>query len=178
MRVYLPGTLATLRAALTDQAVTVLGGTAFAVTAPLRAEYPDWSKEDLEYLAMQDASRASLRLLAAAGDEERGLRVVVAADVPDAEVTARPEADRAVVEIPGSVPWSAVASAHVDLPEAEQAVREATGVIDTVDLELDEMGDAAFVLGSAEDFGLAWYAPDELVHLLADLDAGGTGSTA
>ncbi|GAA1997842.1 hypothetical protein JL107_11125 [Nakamurella flavida] len=176
MRVYLPGTLGTLRDALADGAVAVIGGTAFAVTGPLRGEYPDWGEEDLEYLAMLDASRASLRLLAAR-DGERGLRVVIAADVPDAEVTPRPEADRAVVRVPGSVPWSAVASVHVDLPEAEEAVHAAAGVIDTVDLELDEMGDAAFVLGSAEDFGLAWYAPEEVVHLLVDLDAGGDGGT-
>ena len=43
----------------------VLSGVGFAVTGPLRREYPDWSEEDLEYLAMQDASRAALRLIAA-----------------------------------------------------------------------------------------------------------------
>ena len=63
----------------------VLSGVAFAVTEPLRLEYPDWSEEDLEYLAMQDASRASLRLLAASGagradaaggDRRRGARPI------------------------------------------------------------------------------------------------------
>ena len=76
-------------------------GVGFAVTEPLRLEYPDWSEEDLEYLAMQDASRASLRLLAAADEDEPALRVVIAADVDDAAVTPRPEADRAVIAVRG-----------------------------------------------------------------------------
>ena len=64
LRIYLPTTMSGVRAALADSTFTVLSAVGFAVTAPLRAEYPDWSEEDLEYLAMQDASRASLRLLA------------------------------------------------------------------------------------------------------------------
>ena len=50
---------------------------------------------------MQDASRASLRLLAASDPDEPPLRVVIAADVDDARVTPRPEADRAVVAVRG-----------------------------------------------------------------------------
>ena len=63
MRVYVPATLAGIRRALADGAVEVRSGYGFAVTEPLRLEYPDWSEEDLEYLAMQDASRASLQRL-------------------------------------------------------------------------------------------------------------------
>ena len=51
------------------RSLPVRSGVGFAVTGPLRLEYPDWSEEELEYLAMQDAPRASLRLLAAAEDE-------------------------------------------------------------------------------------------------------------
>ena len=89
-----------VRAALADSTFFVRSAVGFAVTAPLRAEYPDWSEEDLEYLAMQDASRASLRLLAGSDPGEPPLRVVIADDVPDGLVTPRTESDRAVFQVP------------------------------------------------------------------------------
>lgn len=145
-------------------------GVAFAVTDSLRGEYPGWSEEELEYLAMLDASRASLRLLGAAGPDEPQLRVVVAADVDDALVTPRPEADRAVVTVSGGpVPWRRVASVHLDGADATGAVRAAAEVIDAADLGDD---DAEFALGSAEDFDLAWYAPGEIRYLLDELPVG------
>jgi hypothetical protein len=168
MRIYLPATLSRLRAALDSRSIPVLSGVAFAVTEPLRLEYPDWAEEDLEYLAMQDASRASLRLLAAAGAAEPMLRVVIATDVPADWVTPRPEADRAVVTVPGPVDWSLVAAVHIDGADAGPAVAEAAAVIDAADLgDLD----AEFALGSAEDFDLAWYAPGEVAYLFDELDA-------
>ena len=168
MRIYLPTTMSGVRAALADSTFFVRSAVGFAVTAPLRTEYPDWSEEDLEYLAMQDASRASLRLLAGSDPAEPPLRVVIAADVPDDVVTPRPEADRAVVKVPSQVDWSQVASVHVDGADAGAAVREAAAVIDAADLGDD---DAEFALGSAEDFDLAWYAPGEITYLVEELDA-------
>ena len=167
MRVYLPATLSGVRLALEQGSVQVRSGYGFAVTEPLRLEYPDWSEDDLEYLAMQDASRASLRLLAAGGEDEPALRVVIAADIDDAEVTARPELDRAVISLPDSVAWPVVAAVHVDGADAEPAVRAAAAVIDAADLGDD---DAEFALGSAEDFDLAWYAPGEIRYLVEELD--------
>jgi hypothetical protein len=169
MRVYLPATVTMVREALQAQRVPVLSGVGFAVTDPLRLEYPDWSEEDLEYLAMQDASRASLRLLAGSDPAEPSLRVVVAVEVEAAAVTPRPEADRAVVAVRSPVPWSAVAAVHVDGADAAAAVREAVDVIDAADLG-DH--DAEFVLGSAEDFDLAWYAPSEITYLVQELAPG------
>ncbi len=169
MRVYLPATVSMVRQALAAGRVRVLSGVGFAVTGPLRLEYPDWTEEDLEYLAMQDASRASLRLLAGSGAVEPSLRVVIATDVDDAAVTPRPEADRAVVAISGPVDWSRVAAVHVDGADAAQAVREAADVIDAADLG-DH--DAEFILGSAEDFDLAWYAPGEITYLVQELAPG------
>jgi len=119
-------------------------------------------------LAMQDASRASLRLLAASGDDEPALRVVIAADVGDTAVTPRPELDRAVISVSDAVLWPAVAAVHVDGADAESAVRAAAAVIDAADLGDD---DAEFALGSAEDFDLAWYAPGEIRYLVEELDA-------
>ena len=195
MRVYLPSTMSGIRRALASGTVPVAGGHGFAVTGPLRLEYPDWSEDDLEYVAMQDASRASLRLLAAlveeSGDGHRDseaddaasgvlevagraaeplLRVVVAADVNDAAVRPRPELDRAVVAVAGAVEWSQVAAVHIDGADAGPAVRQAVAVIDAADLGDD---DAEFVLGSVEDFDLAWYTPGEVVYLVEELDATG-----
>ena len=62
-------------------------------------------EEDLEYLAMQDASRASLRLLASADADEPALRVVIAAegvDTPQAAFTFRGEAKP--VDLPDTPP--------------------------------------------------------------------------
>ena len=166
MRIYLPATMSVVRRALAAGSIPVRSGVAFAVTGPLRLEYPDWSEEDLEYLAMQDAGRASLRLLAAEA-EENPLRVVIAADVADAQVTPRPEADRAVVAVAGGVDWSGVAAVHVDGADAVPAVRAAVGAIDAADLGDD---DADFAVTSAEDFDLAWYAPGEIGYLVEELD--------
>jgi hypothetical protein len=167
MRIYLPSTMTSLRRSLEAGTVAVRSGVGFAVTTPLRSEYPEWSEEDLEYLAMQDASRASLRLIGGSEAGEPALRVVIAADVDDANVTARPEADRAVVAVRGTVEWKRVAAVHVDGADAEPAVREAVAVIDAADLGDD---DAEFTLGSAEDFDLAWYAPGEITYLVEELD--------
>ncbi len=171
MRIYLPSTVSGLRSALLAGGVPVLSGVAFAVTGSLRAEYPGWSEEDLEYLAMLDASRASLRLLSASDPTEPALRVVVAADVDEAQATPRPDADRAVVAVTGGpVPWRRVAAVHLDGADAAPAVRAAASVIDAADLGDD---DAEFTLGSAEDYDLAWYAPGEIRYLLDQLSAGG-----
>ena len=183
VRIYLPSTISGVRRALATGTVPVAGGYGFAVTGPLRLEYPDFSEEDLEYVAMQDASRASLRLLAAieaepesaepvvdSADGEPLLRVVVAVDVTDSAVRPRPELDRAVVSVAGAVQWSQVAAVHIDGADAGPAVREAVAVIDAADLGDD---DAEFVLGSVEDFDLAWYAPGEVVYLVEELDASG-----
>ena len=183
VRIYLPSTMSGVRRALATGTVPVAGGYGFAVTGPLRLEYPDFSEEDLEYVAMQDASRASLRLLAAieaepesaepvvdSADGEPLLRVVVAVDVTDSAVRPRPELDRAVVSVAGAVQWSQVAAVHIDGADAGPAVREAVAVIDAADLGDD---DAEFVLGSVEDFDLAWYAPREVVYLVEELDASG-----
>ena len=168
MRVYVPATLAMLRKLVADGQLNPLGGTAFALTPALRESYAAGDTEELEYVAMRDAARASLRLLAIelAGDQPAWARRVVVAVDTDA-ATARPDLDDAAVRVSGSIPVSAVAAVHIDDPEAEYAVRQAAGVIDSADLG---DADAEFVLGDAEDFELAWYDPTELPFLLELLD--------
>jgi hypothetical protein len=168
MRIYIPVTMSTLRDVVASRAVTPAGGVVFAVTDDLRQEYADADDEELEYLAMSDAARACLRLLAAAGEEEAQLRVVIAADV--SIVVPTPDRDRAAGTVTGPVPWKQIASVHLDGAEAADVVRSAAAVVDQADLGDD---DAEFAVGSAEDLALAWYAPGEVVYLIEDLDSAG-----
>ncbi len=165
MRVYIPIILSTLRAVVADKQVTPRGGVVFAVTDDLRREYPEADDEELEYLAMTDAARACLRLLAAASADEPQLRVVISADVATAVAT--PDLDRAAAHIDAPVPWKQIASVHLDGADAADVVRAAAAVVDQADLGDD---DAEFAVGSAEDIALGWYAPGEVAYLIEDLD--------
>lgn len=184
MRIYLPSTVAGLRAWLAAGELTPIGGIAFGVTPSLRAEYEGADQEEYEYLAMRDAAVASLRLIAAervgiasvepadavppadpwSGSMFPALRVVVAADVQSAGE--RPDLDRAAVQVPGAVPWSAVAAVHVDSAEAVPVVLAAAAVVDAADLGDP---DAEFILGEAEDVELCWYHPSEVSFLISEL---------
>ncbi|OQO93155.1 hypothetical protein B1813_09160 [Saccharomonospora piscinae] len=163
----MPATIGMLRHLLDAGELSPVGGTAFALTPTLRESYTSGSTEELEYAALTDAARASLRLLSvdhepdAADAKEPPRRAVLSADVDD--VTLRPDLDDAVVRVAGPVPLAAVAAIHVDTPEAEAAVLAAAAVIDDADLG-DE--DAELALGDVEDHELAWYAAQELPFLL------------
>ena len=163
MRVYIPATLGTLGTLVESGELVPSAGTAFAVTPAFRESYAAGDTEELEYAAMTEAARASLRLLATELDNSTVLprRVVVAADVE--RVRLRPDLDDAAVTVAGPVPLSAVAAVHVDLAEAEDAVRAAATVVDAADLGDP---DAEFALGEAEDHEMAWYATQEIPFLL------------
>ena len=164
MRVYIPATLAMLRELVDSGELVPVAGTAFALTPMLRESYAAGNSEELEYAAMNDAARASLRLLAAELDGDSEVlprRVVVAADVED--VRLRPDLDDAAVTVAGPVPSSAVAAVHVDMAEAQDAVRSAAAVVDAADLGDP---DAEFIIGEAEDHEMAWYATQEIPFLL------------
>jgi hypothetical protein len=162
VRIYLPGTLRTLRALVDTGEVGPPPLTGFAVTPDLREWYVDNDAEELEYAAMLEAARGSLRLL----DEDPTAprrRVVVAADMPDSAVTARPDLDRAVVRVARAVPARVVASVHVDGPDAEAAVRAAADAMLEADLGDDG---AQFLVDEAEGHELLWYACQEIAPLL------------
>lgn len=165
MRVYVPATWPMLRALVKNGVVEPIGGTAFALTPRLREAYTSGEDEELEYAALSEAARASLRLLSVElglGEEHTpARRVVIAADLDD--VTLRPDLDDAAVRLSGPVPLEKVASVHVDTEEAEYAVREAVGAIDAADM--GDM-DAEFLIGEAEDHELAWYDPSEVAFLV------------
>lgn len=185
LRVYIPATVPMLRELVANRELAPIGGTAFAVTPALREAYASGDDEELGEVAIGEAARASLRLLAAereqiAESEEHPAnpapddaaapvasgspvyrRAVIAADVTGAKL--RPDLDDAVVRLAGPIGYQQIASVHVDLADAEPEVAKAVDVIDAADLGDT---DAEFVLGDAEDHQLAWYAAQELPFLL------------
>jgi Family of unknown function (DUF6912) len=165
MRVYIPATWPMLRKLVAGGKFDPVGGTAFALTPRLREAYLAGDEDELEYAAMSEAARASLRLLAVefglGEDGTPARRVVVSADLDD--VTLRPDLDDGAVRLRGSVALAAIAAVHVDTEDAEYAVRQAAGAVDAADLgDLD----AEFLVGEAEDHALAWYDPGEVAFLV------------
>jgi hypothetical protein len=90
---------------------------------------------------------------------------VLAVDVPDGAVEPvdDDEEERGAARVDATVRTADVASAHVDLAEAEDDVRAAVGVVLEADLGSE---DAQFVVDQAEGHELAWYATQEIGPLL------------
>ncbi len=174
MRVFLPSTLPALARALRAGQVgpadpDVPDGPSgcgplpgFAVTPSLREAYLSGDEEELEYAAMTEAARASLRMLAA-DPAAPPRRVVLAAEIPAEQVrwdTADGEPARVLVGV--VVPVKLLASAHVDEPDAAADIRAAVEALPAADAG-DE--DAKFAVDGAEGHELAWYATQELPYL-------------
>ena len=160
MRVYLPATTTVLRRLIDDRR---LPGphTVFAVTPDVREHYEVAAdEEELEYAALLAAARASLRLIDIDPAAARR-RVVLAVDVPDDAVVpvADEDVDRGAARVTADVAVADVASAHVDVAEAEADVRAAVNVVLEADLGSE---DAQFVVDQAEGHELAWYANQEI----------------
>lgn len=163
MRVYLPATSTTLRAAWDSGQVGPAPLTGFAVTPGLREWYVDDDLEELEYAATLEAARASLRLLDADASAAPR-RIVIAADVADGSVTVRDDVDHGVVHVSVPVDIVDIASVHVDDRDAEHAIRAAADAIVRADLGDSEAQDR---VDDAEGYELAWYATQEIPDLLA-----------
>ena len=166
MRIYLPATSEDLRhpEGLSPRA-------AHALTPALRQALPEEDDDGLADSALLAAADDSIALLRSA-PRAAPVRVVVAADVADRDVTVprpqrpwRPGDDRlpSAVDVPVSVPWSDVASIHVDEPGAAPAVEAAVTAPD----------DAA-ALDRAAEHDLLWHDIVERPALAASL----TTSTA
>jgi hypothetical protein len=162
MRIYLPATTNSLRELVVGGHFGLPPITGFAVTAGMREWYADADIEQLEYAAMLEAARASLRLLDSEPDAAR-LRAVVAADVADAVVSTHDDIDRGVVHVSTPVALSQVAAVHIDLAEASATIAAAAAAIVRADL-----GDPAAqdTVDDADGFDLAWYATQEVAALL------------
>ncbi|MGH8960948.1 MAG: DUF6912 family protein [Jatrophihabitantaceae bacterium] len=165
MRAYLPATSTDLRTLRDTGSLGVAPFTAFAVTPGLREWYVDDDLEALEYAAMTEAARASLRLLDADSEAARR-RVVIALDAVDEDVEVRDDLDRGVVRLSGAVTVRQVASFHVDDADAEPAVAAAASAITAADLGEPAAQEA---MDDAEGYDLSWYASQELQSLLAEL---------
>ena len=160
MRVYLPATTTVLQRLLEEGR---LGGplTVFTVTPELRSFYElSEDEEELEYASLIAAARASLRLMDVDPTAARR-RVVLAADVTEASVTPIEDeaADAGAARTTADVTLADVASAHIDVAEAEDDVRAAVNVVLEADLGSQ---DAQFVVDQAEGHELAWYATQEI----------------
>lgn len=162
MRVYLPTTMTGLRRLLDTGSLGDPPLPAFAVTGALREWYAEGDDEELEYVALSLAAKASLRLLDADPDAPPR-RAVVVADVPDGGVMPAPAVDRGAVHVGDRIALRSVRSFHVDDASAEADVRAAVDAIVEVDLGSE---DALFVMEQAEGHELQWYASQELGPLL------------
>jgi len=161
MRVYLPGTVPILRHLLAAGRLSP-PLTGFAVTPTLREWYTSGDTEELEYAALTDAARASLRLLDADPTAPRR-RVVVSADLDDCDTRLLADLDRSAVRVLAPVSLPRIEAVHVDGEQAERDVRAAAASI--LEAELGS-GDAQFIVDGAEGHELAWYATQELGLLL------------
>ena len=159
MRVYLPATVPLLARWL--EAGHASPGTAVAVTPGLREWYREGDADELEYAAQRVAARLSLELLADDPGAPRR-RVVIAADVADADVAVLDE-PRGTVAVGAATPRSGWASALVDDEEADVIVSAAATALGGAAAG-DE--DAAFAVDEADATELGWYAVQELPHLL------------
>ena len=162
MRVYLPATVSMLDSVLHDAEIGPAPVTAFAVTPALREWYASGDLEELEYVAMMHAARASLRLLLADPGAPRR-RVVLAADVPDDQVDAKGGFDEpTLVQLAAPVPLARVASGHVDDRVAADDIDAAAAALPAADSGDD---DAQFLVDSAEGHELLWFATQELRYV-------------
>ncbi|MGI8625618.1 MAG: DUF6912 family protein [Geodermatophilaceae bacterium] len=161
MRIYLPST-ATELATLRDTETLSGPRQAMAVTAELRAWYADPELDELEYAALLEAARVSLRMVDADPCAARR-RVVIAAEVPASAVEPDVRTGRASVRLTRTLELADVVALHVDGADAEPAVRAATAVVIEADLGSD---DAQFLVDEAEAYELGWYATQELGPLL------------
>jgi len=163
MRVYVPTTLADLASALVAGEVGPAPVLGYAVTPALREWYASGDLEELEYVAMMQAARASLRLL---HDQTMAARrrVVLAADIAEADVMIRNGFDKpGKVEVLLPVRLADVVSGHVDDVEAMPDIDAAAAALPAAD---GGDSDAKFVVDGAEGHELLWYATQELLYLI------------
>jgi hypothetical protein len=162
MRVYLPTTLTALACLVRTGAIGPAPVRGFAVTPALREWYATGDLEELEYVAMAHAARASLRLLA---DDPRAprRRVVLAADVPDEQIGHDGGFDEpTLVEVSAPVTLDRMVAGHIDDLLAVADIAEAVAALPVADKGDD---DARFVVDGAEGHELLWYAAQELPYL-------------
>ncbi|WP_449061001.1 DUF6912 family protein [Planomonospora algeriensis] len=167
MRVYLPATLPALARVATEKEFGPAPLTGYAVTPALIEWYASGDTEELEYVALTDAARSSLRMLAADradGVEVAARRVVIAVEVPDEAVSAGADlSERSRVRLARAVALEEIAAVHVDEQSAAADVEAAVAALPAADAGDD---DARFTVDGAEAHELLWYATQEIPDLV------------
>ena len=130
-----------------------------AVTPALREAYAEGDLEELEYVALTAAALDSLRILQKHDCEPRR-RAVIAAEVPDAAVTALHDNGPSAVDVSAAVPLTKVQAVFVDDPVTEAAVDAALSA-------LAAGGGAATEVEDVQAEDLMWFATQELPFLLS-----------
>ena len=163
MRVYLPLTVAGLGELHRSGRAAPAPLRAHAVTPGLRSAFGEPADdEELEYAALMAAAYDSLLAIAASSGEPR--RVVVAADVDDADVAPDPAADDdpTAVLVSREVSISVCQSVHVDDADAEGEV-----VLALAALPEAQAGDGrALATVSLVEHELMWFATQEIPDVL------------
>lgn len=163
MRVYLPSTLAALAPVLAAGQIGPAPVRGYAVTPALLEWYASGDLEELEYVAMTQAARASLRLLHADPAALRR-RVVLAAELSDSQVTVRNGLDKpGRVEVNAAIRLADIVAGHIDDSLAIADIEAAAAALPAADGG-DE--DARFIVDGAEGHELLWYATQELGYLV------------
>jgi hypothetical protein len=153
MHLYVPSTLAELRAFLAAGVVGPVPINAYAVTDGVREAFADGNDEELEYAAQHLAADASLRRLA--GDPESPRRrVVIVLEVSEDALDDEDGLETGAVELITETPVRRLVSALVDDPAAESAVARVIAVPDGVN-----------ALEDLDDHQLLWFAAQELGEL-------------
>ena len=134
---------------------------AFAVTPELREWYLDDDIEALEYAALNEAGRASLRLIARTQAPHR--RVVLACEIADALVSPSGDGGRGAVAVATEVLLEMIEAAQVDTVDA---IADVTAAVDALPAADSGDDDAQFAVDSVEDHELAWFARQEFADLL------------
>lgn len=163
MRVYLPATIPALAEALLSEQISQPPVRGYAVTPALREWYSSGDMEELEYIALLHAARASLRLLQDDPAAPRR-RVVLAAELPEEQIVGNAGFDEpALVEVKTVVPLGKVVSGHIDDLAAVAEIAAAVAALPAADAGDD---DAKFTVDGAEGHELLWYATQELRHIV------------
>ncbi len=160
MRVFVPATGALLQAWALSGAVQ-RSGPAHAVTAKLTRWLPSADTEELEYVALTEASESALRLLAAdPGAIPR--RVVLAVDVELVVAVDNELPPYSEVTAPQRIPMAQVVSVLVDDADAEDAVGVAVEALRAA----DEATELEQLLDDVAEYELMWFDVCEVPAVL------------
>lgn len=167
MRVYLGCTVTELVALHESGQIQGQALPWHALTAAMREWYTTDDVEELEYAALCEAAASSLSLLQGHPSGAHR-RIVLAVDVPDAQVRPHPTPApaRSSVLVDGVIQSTMVASVHVDEAEVRPII---TAAVESLPAALAGDEDAQFAQDEADACDLLWFDLSELGELVVEL---------